>query len=126
MHNLYDGVDLMMILLQSGGIKNGGMNFDAKTRRSSTDLEDIFIAHIHSMDTLARSLIIADNILQNSDYLKMKEDRYASFNSNNGKSFEKGELGLNELTKLALEVGEPKQISGKQELYESIINQYLI
>lgn len=126
MHNLYDGVDLMMILLQSGGIKNGGMNFDAKTRRSSTDLDDIFIAHIHSMDTLARSLIIADNILQNSDYLKMKADRYASFNSNNGKSFEKGVLGLNELTKLAIDLGEPKQISSKQELYESIINQYLI
>lgn len=126
MHNLYDGVDLVMILLQSGGIKNGGMNFDAKTRRSSTDLDDMFIAHILSMDTLARSLIIADNILQNSDYLKMKEDRYASFNSENGKSFEKGELGLSDLTKLAIEVGEPKQISGKQELYESIINQYLI
>ena len=126
MHNLYDGVELMMILLQSGGLKNGGMNFDAKTRRSSTDLDDLFIAHILSMDTLARSLIIADNILQNSDYLKMKEERYASYNSQNGTAFTKGELGLRELTKLAAELGEPKQISGKQELYESIINQFLI
>ncbi|MEE9431763.1 MAG: xylose isomerase [Melioribacteraceae bacterium] len=126
MHNLYDGVELMMILLQSGGIGNGGMNFDAKTRRSSTDLEDIFIAHICSMDTLARSLLIADNILKNSDYLKMKEERYASFKSENGQAFEKGKLGLSELTELAKKSGEPKQISGKQELYESLINQFLI
>ncbi len=126
MHNLYDGIELMMILLQNDGLKNGGMNFDAKTRRSSTDLEDIFIAHIHSMDTLARSLIIADNILQKSDYLKMKEERYDSFQSQNGVLFSKGELGISELTELAKTTGEPKQISGKQELYESIINQYLI
>jgi len=125
MHNLYDGIELMMILLQNGGIGNGGMNFDAKTRRSSTDLEDIFISHIHSMDTLARSLIIADNILQNSDYLKMKKERYSSFESLNGNAFENGNLGLAELTKIAIEAGEPKQISGKQELYESIINQFI-
>jgi len=125
MHNLYDGIELMMILLQNDGIGNGGMNFDAKTRRSSTDLEDIFIAHIHSMDTLARSLIIADNILQNSNYLKMKEERYASFKTIKGKAFENGEVGLNELTEIAKELGEPEQISGKQELYESLINQYI-
>lgn len=126
LHNLYDGVELMMILLQNGGIGNGGMNFDAKTRRSSTDLEDIFIAHIHSMDTLARSLVIADNILKNSDYLKMKEERYSSFKSENGQAFQKGNLGLSELTELATKFGEPKQISGKQELYESLINQFII
>ncbi len=126
LHNLYDGIELMLILLQNGGFENGGMNFDAKTRRSSTDLEDIFIAHIHSMDTLARSLLIADNILQNSDYLKMKEERYASFKSDKGKAFENGELGLKELTEIAIANGEPQQISGKQELYESIINQYII
>lgn len=126
LHNLYDGIELMMILLQSGGLENGGMNFDAKTRRSSTDLEDIFIAHIDSMDTLARSLIIADNILRNSDYLKLKEERYASFKSDKGKAFENGELGLKELTEIAIANGEPKQISGKQELYEAIINQNII
>ena len=125
MTNLYDGVELMMILLQNGGLDKGGMNFDAKTRRSSTDLEDLFIAHISSMDSLARSLIIADNILQESDYLKMKEERYASFNSGNGQSFENGSLNLSNLANLATQSGEPKQISGKQELYESIINQYI-
>jgi len=125
MTNLYDGVELMMILLQNGGLNNGGMNFDAKTRRSSTDLEDIFIAHIHSMDTLSRSLIIADKLLQNSDYLKMKETRYASYKTQSGQAFEKGKLSLQELTTLAIEMGEPKQISAKQELYESIINQFI-
>jgi xylose isomerase len=125
MTNLYDGVELMMILLQNGGLGKGGMNFDAKTRRSSTDLEDLFIAHISSMDSLARSLIVADNILQKSDYLKMKKERYASFDSGNGQSFENGILSLSDLANLATQSGEPKQISGKQELYESIINQFI-
>jgi xylose isomerase len=101
------------------------MNFDAKTRRSSTDLEDIFIAHISSIDTMARGLIIADNILQKSNYSQMKKERYASFDSGKGAKFEKGELGLEELAALAKEIGEPKQISGKQELYESLINKYI-
>ncbi len=124
LRNLYDATELMMVLLQNGGIGKGGMNFDAKNRRSSTDLEDIFIAHILSMDTLARGLVIADNILQKSDIPKMKKARYASFDSGNGAKFEKGELGLAELAALA-EKGEPKQISGKQELYEAILNQYI-
>ena len=101
------------------------MNFDAKTRRSSTDLEDIFIGHILSMDALARGLLIADNILQNSDYLKLRQERYSSFDSGNGASFEKGKLDLAKLAQLAAETGEPKQISGKQELYEGILNQYI-
>ena len=124
LRNLYDATELMLVLLENGGIGKGGMNFDAKNRRSSTDLEDIFIAHILSMDTLARGLIIADNVLQKSDIPKMKKERYASFDSGNGAKFEKGELGLAELAALA-EKGEPKQISGKQELYEAILNQYI-
>jgi xylose isomerase len=125
LHNLYDAVEIMLVLLQSGGLSSGGMNFDAKTRRSSTDLEDIFIAHIHSMDTLARGLMIADRILRESDFLKMRKERYASYDSGDGAAFEKGELGLEELRDLAAKLGEPQQISGKQELYESLINQYL-
>lgn len=125
LYNLYDTVHLMMVLLQEGGLGKGGMNFDAKTRRSSTDLEDIFIAHISSMDTLARGLIIADNILKNSDYIKMKKDRYASYDSSEGKKFEQGQLKLDELASLADKWGEPEKRSGKQELYESIINQYI-
>ena len=101
------------------------MNFDAKTRRSSTDLEDIFIGHIHSMDTLARGLLIADKILQKSDYLKLKSGRYASFDVGEGASFEKAHLDLEQLTNIAKEIGEPEKISGKQELFESLVNQFL-
>ena len=123
--NLYDTTRLMMILLQYGGLGHGGMNFDAKRRRSSTDPEDLFIAHISSMDALARGLIIADDILKNSELPRMKKERYASFDSGQGVRFEKGELGLAELAELAKEYGEPEQISGKQELYEMILNQYI-
>jgi xylose isomerase len=125
LHNLYDAVEMMLVLLSNKGIGKGGMNFDAKTRRNSTDLEDIFIAHISSMDTLARGLIIADRVLRKSDYLKIRKKRYASYNSEKGKAFEKGKLGLAELARLAAKHGEPKQISGKQELLESYINQYI-
>jgi len=125
LHNLYDATQVMLVMLENGGFTTGGMNFDAKTRRSSTDLEDIFIAHISSMDTMARGLLIADNILQNSNYTQMKKERYASYDAGNGARFEKGELGLAELANLASDIGEPKQISGKQELFESLINRYL-
>ncbi len=125
LHNLYDAVEIMLVLLQYGGIGKGGMNFDAKTRRSSTDLEDIFIAHISSMDILARALIIANDILENSDYLKMRQNRYASFDTGKGAAFEAGKLDLEELAKIAAQNGKPNQISGKQELYESLINRYI-
>ncbi len=126
LRNLYDAVEIMLVLLQTKeGMGKGGMNFDAKTRRSSTDLDDIFIAHISSMDTLARGLIIADNILQNSNYLELRKNRYASFDSGKGADFEAGKMGLAEMAKLAVEWGEPKMISGKQEMYESLLNKYI-
>ena len=125
LHNLYDAIEMMLVLLPNGGLKSGGMNFDAKVRRNSTDLEDLFIAHISSMDTIARGLLIADRILRESNYAKMKADRYASYDSGNGAAFERGELDVAQLRDLAVSMGEPKQISGKQELFESIINQYI-
>ena len=125
LHNIYDATHLMIILLENGGIGKGGMNFDAKTRRSSTDLEDIFIAHIHSMDTLARGLMIADKILKDSNYKKMKDDRYSSFNSKNGRLFQNGNLTLEELSGLSLENENLEATSGKQELFEAIINQFI-
>jgi len=125
LHSLYDATELMLVLLQNGGIGHGGMNFDAKNRRSSTDLEDIFIGHIYSMDTLARGLLIASDILEKSDYLKIKKERYSSFDSGDGARFEKGQLGLAELAKMAEKIGEPQMISGKQELYEAIVNQHI-
>ena len=125
LHNLYDAVEMMLVLLENGGIGNGGMNFDAKTRRNSTDLEDIFIAHISSMDTLARGLIIANDILENSNFRQMRTGRYASYDHGNGKAFENGQLDLTQLAALAAENGEPEQISGKQELLESLINRFI-
>jgi len=125
MVNLYDATHSMMAILQSDGFGTGGMNFDAKLRRSSTDPEDLFIAHISSMDTIAHGLLIANDILENSDYLKMKNARYASYDSGDGARFEKGDLDLTSLAGLAEKNGEPKQISGKQELYEALINQYI-
>ena len=125
LYNIYDATFLMMTLLSEGGIGNGGMNFDAKTRRSSTDLEDIFIGHINSMDSLARGLLIADKILLKSDYKKLKSIRYQSFDKGYGESFEKGQIDLKQLKEIAEEIGEPEKTSGKQELFESIVNQYL-
>jgi len=123
--NIYELVESMLVILDMGGFRTGGVNFDAKTRRNSTDLEDIFIAHISAMDTFARALIVAEKVRIDSDFLKMRRERYASFDSGDGANFEDGKLTLEDLRDLALKMGEPAQISGKQELYESIINQYI-
>lgn len=116
--------EAMLILLEAGGLQGGGINFDAKTRRNSTNLEDIFHAHIGAMDVFARSLTAADNILQKSDYKKWRTERYASFDSGKGKEFEAGQLKLQDLYSYAQTVA-PKQISGRQEMYENLINQFV-
>ncbi|MEL6805165.1 MAG: hypothetical protein AAFO91_15450, partial [Bacteroidota bacterium] len=108
-----------------GGFQGGGINFDAKRRRNSTDLEDIFYAHIGGMDAFARALIAADQILTKSPYKEMRVNRYASFDSPQGQAFEHAELTMADLDNLARAQGEPKQISGQQELFENIINQYI-
>ncbi len=123
--DIYELVEAMLVIIEACGFKSGGVNFDAKTRRNSTDLEDIFIAHIAGMDAFARAYEIAYDILEKSPYRKMRRERYASFNSGEGKSFEEGKLTLEDLREIAIKNGEPEQISGKQELYEAIINQYL-
>jgi len=125
LHDLYDAVAIMLVLLRHGGIGRGGLNFDAKLRRSSTDLEDLFIGHISSMDTLARGLIVADRILADSDLEARRAARYASYDSGRGAAFARGELGLEQLAALAAELGEPEKRSGKQELFESIVNRYI-
>lgn len=123
--NIYEVTEAMMVILQAGGFTAGGINFDAKIRRNSTDTEDIFIAHINGMDTFARALVIADKILKESDYLKLKKQRYESFDKGKGKDFEKGKLTLDKLRAVALEAGEPARTSGKQELLEQLINMYI-
>jgi xylose isomerase len=123
--NIYEVTEAMMEIIQAGGFTNGGINFDAKLRRNSTDLEDIFIAHVSGMDTFARGLIIADKILNEGDYLERRKQRYASFDNGKGAEFEAGKLTLEQLREIASEVGEPEQISGKQELFEQMINWYI-
>jgi xylose isomerase len=117
--------EAMLVILEAGGLQGGGTNFDAKIRRNSTDLEDIFIAHISGMDTFARALIAAERILAESPYKKMRSDRYATFSSGKGADFAAGKMPLEELAGIGAEGGEPARISGKQELYESLINQYI-
>ncbi|HLZ16652.1 MAG TPA: xylose isomerase [Cyclobacteriaceae bacterium] len=124
-NNIYELTEAMLIILESGGFKTGGINFDAKTRRNSTDLADIFYAHIGGMDAFARALLIANSLLQESEYVKLRKERYASFDAGKGKQFATGKLALEELRKLAHAQGEPQQISGRQEYFENLINQYL-
>jgi xylose isomerase len=123
--NVYEIAEAMMVILRAGGFTRGGINFDAHVRRNSTDIEDIFIAHISGMDTFARALVIANKILKESCYLDMREKRYASFDKGAGKDFEKGKLTLENLREIAVKNGEPVTRSGKQELYEQLINMYL-
>lgn len=124
-NNASELTECMLIFLEAGGLKGGGVNFDAKIRRNSTDKEDLFYAHIGGMDTFARALIAADNILQKSDYKKIREERYASFDSGKGKEFEEGKLTLEDLRAFAIENGEPATLSGKQEYLENIINRFV-
>ena len=124
--DIYDTVHAMMVVLRMGGLGNGGLNFDAKVRRESTDPDDMFIAHIGGMDCFARGLIIADRILADSRSSELRDGRYVSFDSGNGKRFENGELSLTDLRDLAIANGEPERISGKQELYENLINDYIV
>ena len=123
--NINELTECMLIILEGGGFAGGGVNFDAKTRRNSTDLEDIFHAHIGGMDAFARALVTADSILQKSSYKKFRKERYASFDSGKGKDFETGKLKLEDLRDYAAQNGDPKQISGRQEWLENIINQYI-
>ena len=120
--NIYELVEAMLVIIRNGGFKSGGINFDAKTRRNSTDLKDLFIAHISGMDAFARSLITADRVLNDSNLNSLLNDRYNSFDDGFGKEFEAGALGLEQLREVSMKMGNPKKISGRQELFESIIN----
>ena len=120
----FDLTQAMMQVIRNGGFGNGGTNFDAKTRRNSTDLEDIFIAHIAAMDAMAKGLESAAAVLEESPIPQMVAERYSSFDSGMGKKFEDGELSFEDVYAYGKEVGEPKQTSGKQELYEAIVNMY--
>jgi xylose isomerase len=124
-NNINELAETMLIVLEAGGFSGGGINFDAKRRRNSTDPADLFYAHVGGMDVFARALLVADNVLQHSDYKKIRQDRYASYNSGSGKAFEEGKLSLEELREYAIAHGEPTQLSGKQEYLENLINRFI-
>ena len=124
-NSVYELTDALLVILESGGFKTGGVNFDAKTRRNSTDLADIFHAHIGGMDTFARALLAANAILEDGEYSEVRKLRYASFDSGKGRQFEQGKLSLEELRKLANKNGEPAQISGRQEYFENLLSRYV-
>ena len=123
--DIFELTQAMLVVLQGGGMQGGGTNFDAKIRRNSTDNEDLFIAHVGAMDVMARALEAAAAILEESPYKKMVADRYASYDAGKGKEFEEGKLTFEDVYAYAKANGEPKQISGKQELYEAIVNMYI-
>jgi len=124
-NNILEVTEAMLVFLKAGGLQGGGVNFDAKIRRNSTDMDDVFHAHIGGADVFARSLMIADRIIKSSPYESLRKKRYSSFDSGNGKAFEEGKLDLKGLYEIAKENGELELQSGKQELFENIINQYI-
>jgi xylose isomerase len=124
-NNIQETTEAMLVFLEAGGLKGGGINFDAKIRRNSTDIEDIFYAHIGGADTFARALMTADKIISSSSYSELRRKRYQTFDSGNGKDFENGKLALNDLYNIAKDSNEIALESGKQELFENIINQYI-
>jgi xylose isomerase len=123
--NLYEAVEAMLVIAPAGGFGKGGVNFDAKVRRNSTDNEDLFIAHITAMDTFARALIVADRILRESDYGRKRKDRYSSYDSGEGADFENGKLKLEDLRAIALKHQAVEQRSGKQESLEQLLTMYV-
>jgi len=124
-NNIGEITEAMLVFLKAGGLKGGGVNFDAKIRRNSTDMDDVFHAHIGGVDTFARALVVADKIISSSSYDELRKKRYSSFDSGKGKDFENGKLAFTDLYKIAQENGELELQSGKQELFENIINQYI-
>ena len=124
-NNIMETTEAMLVFLKAGGLQGGGINFDTKIRRNSTDIDDVFHAHIGGADIFAKALLIADKIISSSPYEKMRKERYSSFDSGKGKAFEEGKLSMEDLYKIAQENGELSLKSGKQELFENILNQYI-
>ncbi|MEP6948079.1 MAG: xylose isomerase [Ginsengibacter sp.] len=124
-NNINELTEAMLVVIEAGGLQGGGINFDAKIRRNSTDPADLFYAHIGGMDAFARALITADTIINKSDYKKIRKERYSSFDDGKGKEFEEGKLSLEQLRNFAVETGEPPVISGRQEYMENIINWFI-
>ena len=123
--DIYDALSAMLVVLENGGLGSGGLNFDAKVRRNSTDLEDLFHAHIGGMDIFARALEAAEKVLAADLVVRFRDRRYESFDTGRGAEFEEGALSLEDLRNHAVNRGSLPLISGRQELIENRINQIL-
>ena len=124
-NNINELAEAMIILLEMGGLQGGGINFDAKVRRNSTDPKDLFYAHIGGMDAFARALLIAGDVLEKSEFSYLKTARYSSFDSGNGKEFEDGKLSLSDLKNIAQSNTDPELTSGRQEYFENLISRFI-
>ena len=124
-NNIYEIVEALLVIIRSGGLEGGGINFDAKTRRNSTDLEDLFHSHIGGIDLFAKSLLITQKIIEDSEYISMLKKRYSSFESDLGKKFTNHELTLKQMNSYAKKIDEPNLKSGRQEFFENLINRYI-
>lgn len=123
--NIYTNTEVMLVILGMGGLTTGGLNFDAKRRRESHDPVDLFHAHIGGMDAFARGLKIAAAIRADGRIPEMLKARYSSYDSGVGADIEAGKMNFESLSEYALKAGEPQLASGRQELFENIINEYI-
>lgn len=123
--DIYSTTYAMMVILKQNGLGSGGLNFDAKVRRSSIDPTDLFHAHIGGMDTFARGLLIAHKIMEDKVLADFVDERYSSFNSGIGAEIISGKASLEDLEKWILNNPAPVMKSGRQEMLENIINSYL-
>jgi len=116
---------MMLVLLRNGGFTTGGLNFDAKVRRESFEPVDLFHAHIGGMDAFARGLKIAHAILEDGRWEAFRKERYSSFDSGIGAQIESGEVGFEELEAYTLRNGQPVTQSGRQEMLENLVNEFI-
>jgi xylose isomerase len=123
--DLYLTTNIMLRVLKMGGFTTGGLNFDAKRRRESHEPVDLFHAHIGGMDAFARGLKIAHAIIKDGKMDQFVAKRYASWDSGIGKKIESGKVTLAQLDAYAQGIQAPRLASGRQELLENLINEYI-
>ena len=124
--NIYETTLAMLEVIKMGGFTKGGLNFDAKVRRASFEPVDLFYGHIAGMDAFAQGFKIASKIVEDGKFDKFIADRYSSYTTGIGKDIVAGKVGFKELEAFTLNNGEPEIISGRQEMLEALLNQYVL
>src|SRR5690606_2139403 len=123
--NVYDATLAMYEVLKQGGLAPGGLNFDAKVRRASFEAEDLFHAYIAGMDTFAKGLKVAHKLLEDGDLEDNIAKRYVTYDKRIGKEIVNEQVGLNDLYEYAIRNNDIKLSSGRQEMLEAIVNNYI-